>query len=68
MKNSPKAEKKVLSEFFTTVAAAWFTAGVITTVFVRPINLDEAVYNVSAGILLAYLSLSVAFHFEEQRK
>ena len=67
MKNFNPGQIKILTNFLTTIAAGWFTAGVITTVFIKPID-NEAVYNVLIGILAAFLSLSAAFYFDRKGK
>ncbi|OGD98258.1 hypothetical protein A3A49_00400 [Candidatus Curtissbacteria bacterium RIFCSPLOWO2_01_FULL_38_11b] len=52
---------KALSEFFNTVAAAWFSAGVISPLFIKPQNLLNIVVIIAIAITMTmsflYLSL-----------
>jgi hypothetical protein len=51
---------RVLSNFFNTIAAAWFTGGVVTPFFVKPAVLIEKVILSSVGIFFAFVFLSSA--------
>ena len=68
MRNFNIDQRRTLSDFLMTVAAGWFGAGVITTVFTRPITLLDAVTNVVLGVFLAIGSLSFALYLEKSRK
>jgi len=59
-------QRKVITDFLTTIAAGWFGAGVITTVFMRPILLSDAVLNIFIGAALAYFSLRFALYLAKR--
>ena len=52
---------KSLSEFFNKIAAAWFTAGVISQFFIRPKDITEFLIFaiIALGMSIFSLSLSV---------
>ena len=60
MKNLSVGQKRALSDFFNTTAAAWFTAGLITPLFSSPQTLKETLLPPLAGILLTYYSLQLS--------
>ena len=68
MSNLSDFRRRVLRDFLTTIVSGWFVAGVISTVFVRPGNVTDVVFNVIIGTVLAYLSLQMAFSLEEKNK
>ena len=49
-------EPKVYSEFFTNLAVAWFSAGVISPFFTKPKSAVEIVLFAVFGILGAFFS------------
>mgnify|MGYP001572506245 FL=1 len=53
-------ERKVYSEFFTNLAVAWFSAGVISPFFTKPKSVVEILLFASFGILGALASLRSA--------
>ena len=53
-------EPKVYSEFFTNLAVAWFSAGVISPFFTKPKSAVEIVLFAVFGILGAFFSLRLA--------
>lgn len=55
------AQFKSLSEFFNKIAAAWFTAGIISPFFIKPSNITEfSLFAVIAlGMSIFSLSLSI---------
>lgn len=54
-------QRKALSDFLSTVAAAWFTAGVISPLFTHPEDSLEAALLVvlSLAVTAAFLRLSL---------
>ena len=63
-----RGQRRILSDFLTTIAAGWFGAGVITTVFLRPLSLQEAVINVVIGVILSSITLSFILYLERKKK
>ena len=57
MENLNSAQLKSLSEFANTIAAAWFTAGIISPFFTRPKTLLEVLTFVVVGLLMAGVTL-----------
>ncbi|OGM29771.1 hypothetical protein A2630_01350 [Candidatus Woesebacteria bacterium RIFCSPHIGHO2_01_FULL_44_10] len=55
-----KEQRRLLAEFFMTIAAAWFAAGVITSVFSRTATSEEVLINIGVGLLFTYISLRFA--------
>lgn len=56
---NPK-EQKVFLEFFTNIAVAWFSAGVIVSFFSIGKMLDERLFFGAFGAMLSIASLRVA--------
>ena len=50
------AQRNKLSDFFNMVAAAWFSAGVISPVFIKPNNSNQA-------IVLGFLAIGATSWF-----
>lgn len=61
-------ERKVYSEFFTNLAVAWFSAGVISPFFTRPKSIEEIVLLTVSGVLGASVSLKSAVLFSKGGK
>lgn len=61
-------QRTIVSGFFSTIAVAWFGGGVVTTVFVRPENFANVIYNILVGVALAYLTVVVAIKIEGVRR
>jgi hypothetical protein len=57
------AQKNKLSEFFNTIAAAWFTIGVISPLFIQSGNINKTIILGGVSLLLTsifvYWSLSL---------
>lgn len=60
MEKFSKDQRKVLADFFMTIAAGWFGAGVISTAFIRPIQLIDIGLNLGMGLAFAYICLRFA--------
>lgn len=58
MRNLTHAQLKTLSEFASTVAAAWFTAGIISPFFIKPQSLFEIITYPVIGLLMTWVTLS----------
>lgn len=56
MKNLTPSQLKSLSEFFNTIAAAWFSAGIISPLFIKPESIVRALL---LGAISVILSLSI---------
>ncbi len=57
MKRLSPVQLKSLSEFANTVAAAWFTAGVIAPVFTRPKSIGDLLTFLLIGVLMTAVVL-----------
>ncbi|OGM77026.1 hypothetical protein A2197_02225 [Candidatus Woesebacteria bacterium RIFOXYA1_FULL_48_16] len=68
MKSFTSPQRKIITDFLTTIAAGWFGAGVISTIFVRPVKIIDAVINLVIGVVLAYFSLTFALYLERKKK
>lgn len=62
MQNLTASQLKALSEFLNTIAAAWFTAGVISPFFLKPEDFSRALILGFAAVALAatFLSFSLS--------
>ena len=59
---------KALSDFCNTIAAAWFSAGVISPFFIKAENLLTTVILGLAAILVSALFLALSLHFVRRMK
>ncbi len=57
MKKLTPAQRKALSDFANMIAAAWFTAGIISPFFNKPKSNLELIYFVSVGIVMTFVAL-----------
>lgn len=57
MKRINSAQRKSLADFGTTVAAAWFSAGIIAPFFAKQKSTGEIVMFVIAGISMTLMTL-----------
>ncbi len=57
MKRLSVNQRKALSDFANTVAAAWFTAGVISPFFTKPKSLIELLSFVFVALLMTWATL-----------
>lgn len=51
------AQRKALSEFANTVAAAWFSAGVISPFFTKPKSLIDLLSFILVGLTMTWATL-----------
>jgi len=58
---------KALSEYFNTIAAAWFTAGIITPFFSNAPFLERIIFSIS-GFAMSYIFLSFSLFFARKVK
>jgi len=58
MKKLRQSQLKALSEFLNTIAAAWFSAGVISPLFIKPENLIKALILAGIAILMTIFLLA----------
>jgi hypothetical protein len=61
------AKNQVLSEFFTNLAVAWFSAGVISPFFIKPKPIDFLIFS-AIGILNTMFSLQIAMISKEKQE
>jgi hypothetical protein len=57
MENLKPAQLKGLSEFLNTIAATWFSAGVISPLFIKPENLFKTVLLAGIAIIMSLFFL-----------
>jgi hypothetical protein len=58
MKKLRPSQLKALSEFLNTIAAAWFSAGVISPLFIKPENLIKALILAGIAIVMTIFLLA----------
>lgn len=68
MKSWTVEQRKIITDFLTTISAGWFGAGVIATFFVRPIIVLDSFINLFIGILFTYITLRYALYLESREK
>ncbi len=68
MKNLKPSQFKALSEFCNTIAAAWFSAGVISPFFIKSENLLSAIILGLAAILISVLFLGLSLYLVRRVK
>ena len=68
MQGFTSGQKRILADFFTTIAAGWFVAGVISSVFIRTSDLVGTLYNLAIGLLFTYFSIRIALNFAKKLK
>jgi len=67
MKRYSDGQIKIITDFLTTIAAGWFGAGVITTVFVGSVLSFDSIKNLIIGISLALTTLQYALYLNRQK-
>ena len=67
MKKEITGESKVYSEFFTNLAVAWFTGGIITPLLIKPKGFSETMISF-LGIISAFSCLKLATFFAMEEK
>lgn len=67
MKRFTWDQRKSLSEFANMVAAAWFTAGVITPFFTKPKTTIELLFLFVSGIVMTSVMLYFSLFFLERK-
>ncbi|MBI5619465.1 hypothetical protein HY950_00705 [Candidatus Gottesmanbacteria bacterium] len=67
MKRLSWDQRKSLSEFSNTVAAAWFTAGVISPLFTKAKSLEEVAVFLFSGLFMTGVMLRLSLLFLERK-
>ena len=62
-----KGEVRILAEFFYTIAAGWFSGGIIAPFFSK-VTLEEKLLYFLIGFILAYLFLVISLSFAKEVK
>lgn len=62
MRNLKSGQLKALSEFLNTVAAAWFSVGVIAPLFTRPDDFSKILLPTSTAIALTVIFLVLSLY------
>lgn len=62
MNGLSKGQFRALSDFFNTVAAAWFTGGIITPFFSGIPSVEKIQFSI-AGVVNAYVFLNFSLYF-----
>ena len=68
MKNLTLSQLKVLSEFFNTIAAAWFSAGVISPFFIKPESVTKTIAFGTVAIILSIMLLILSLRLVKRIK
>lgn len=58
MKRATIDQKRLISEFFSNIGVAWFTAGVIVAFFNKNLSFVETISSIGWGLIFGSLSLS----------
>ena len=58
MRKLKLAQLKALSDFFNMIAAAWFSAGVISPFFTKPKPIIELAVFIAVGLLMSWMTMS----------
>lgn len=53
-------QKKVITDFLSTTAAAWFAAGVIAPIFSTSSNADEVIISIISGLSTACILMFIS--------
>jgi len=61
-------QRRILGDFFNNLAVAWFAAGVISTVLVRPQRFWDILINVTIGLSSGVTSLMVSLFVVGRKK
>ena len=61
-------QRRILGDFFNNLAVAWFAAGVISTVFVRPQRFWDILVNVALGLMFGMASLTASLFVVSLKK
>ena len=65
MKRINSAQRKSLADFGTTVAAAWFSAGIIAPLFTKPKSYIDVLLFLAIGAIMTIITLRWALLFLE---
>jgi hypothetical protein len=57
MENLKPSQLKGLSEFLNTIAAAWFSAGVISPLFIKPESLSKTLFLAGIAVIMSLFFL-----------
>jgi len=68
MKELKPSQLKALSEFLNTIAAAWFSAGIISPIFVKPENFPTTLVLALVAIIAALSFLALSLYFVRKVK
>ena len=63
MSELTSSQYKTLSEFFNNVAVAWFAAGVVAPIIVRPNSLIELISMLGWGLMATVLFLKLSLEY-----
>lgn len=67
MRYSIASQRKVLSEFFNNTAVAWFAAGVIAPVIVKPVSLADLLTSLSWGLVATTVFLRLSIEYSQEK-
>ncbi|PJE67453.1 hypothetical protein COU95_02405 [Candidatus Shapirobacteria bacterium CG10_big_fil_rev_8_21_14_0_10_40_9] len=68
MRELNQGQLKALSEFANMIAAAWFSAGVISPFFTKPESFSEVLKFLSVGLVMAWATLSWSLTLLKEEK
>ena len=67
MRKLSTGQRKALSEFFNTIAAAWFSGGIVAPFFARVTPAEKMIFFVS-GFAFSYIFLNFSLLFVKEIK
>jgi len=67
MKKFSIGQLRALSDFFNTLAAAWFTTGVIAPFFAKPTFVEKMTFFM-AGLIMSYIFLNFSLFVASELK
>lgn len=61
-------QRKQLAEISGNIAVAWFSAGIVTTIFVTSKTLNESLKNSLFGLILTILFITISLKLLKNKK
>lgn len=68
MKKLNFAQLEIITDFLSTIASAFFTAGVVVPIFSKQNSFSEVFGSIAAGVLIAFLLITISVKIMERTK
>ncbi len=68
MKKLTSSQRKALSEFLNTIAAGWFSAGIIAPFFIKPQNIVSVIIGGGLAIIMTMFFLGLSLYLVRRIK